>query len=595
MSDRPLKLLLVDQDPIFRLGLRVALEEFPHLQVVSEAETDTAVLQTLAELASQDPTSVDIVILELGNSRSIQSQQLGLQLCRQLKTQYPNLPILLLSSLQDRGLLMAAKATGVGGYCPKGTPISELITAIQEVAAGYSHWHESGQKDTEITRRKDVEKFSGFVFTQRLTKYVENLRSSGIAQIDANLAAVTAQLQTPGLTVLERAVLAGQRRELLASRWLVNHLLATPSRAQLNEQSQSRLFEELPSPPPANFSTSSAIAPSDLTQMQNAPSLLSPRALQATLFASCINKLQYSLQNVTDVALEIDILRPDKKRELLYIILQKVADALDELRSSQIEMQQLSEIKNKILYDLWREATIEFFGKFSRVKVGNTFVEIVNVLLQNAGVVQVEILNKIPLVRELFAYLLFQTDLIVENKSYIAGSFEAKEQAEILLENLLIQVANSVVQPLLNYLADVEDIKHNFYDRKLISSRQIERFRNDLSWKYRLRNYVTEPKAIFESRYELFVFAPRGIAKVSIYAPRTQELRELSGIPLFITLGLEFGDAIAPRLQSLLSFLGSGVVFVLTQIVGRGLGLIVRGILQGIGSVSLLEGKNKKL
>ncbi|RUR84888.1 DUF3685 domain-containing protein [Chlorogloeopsis fritschii PCC 9212] len=595
MSDRPLKLLLVDQDPIFRLGLRVALEEFPYLQVVSEAETDTAVLQTLAELASQDPTSVDIVILELGNSRSIQSQQLGLQLCRQLKTQYPNLPILLLSSLQDRGLLMAAKATGVGGYCPKGTPISELVTAIQEVAAGYSHWHESGQKDTEITRRKDADKFSGFVFTQRLTKYVENLRSSGIAQIDANLAAVTAQLQTPGLTVLERAVLAGQRRELLASRWLVNHLLATPSRAQLNEQSQSRLFEELPSPPPANFSTSSAIAPSDLTQMQNAPSLLSPRALQATLFASCINKLQYPLQNITDVALEIDILRPDKKRELLYIILQKVADALDELRSSQIEMQQLSEIKNKILYDLWREATIEFFGKFSRVKVGNTFVEIVNVLLQNAGVVQVEILNKIPLVRELFAYLLFQTDLIVDNKSYIAGSFEAKEQAEILLENLLIQVANSVVQPLLNYLADVEDIKHNFYDRKLISSRQIERFRNDLSWKYRLRNYVTEPKAIFESRYELFVFAPRGIAKVSIYAPRTQELRELSGIPLFITLGLEFGDAIAPRLQSLLSFLGSGVVFVLTQIVGRGLGLIVRGILQGIGSVSLLEGKNKKL
>ncbi|MFQ4146707.1 DUF3685 domain-containing protein [Chlorogloeopsis sp. ULAP02] len=593
MSDRPLKLLLVDQDPIFRLGLRVALEEFPNLQVVSEAETDTAVLQTLAELALQDPTSVDIVILELGNSRSVQSQQLGLQLCQQLKAQYPNLPVLLLSSLQDRGLLMAAKAIGVDGYCPKGTPLSELVTAIQQVAAGYSHWYESEQRDAENKRRGNRQNVSGFALTRRLTKQLENLRSSGIAQIDANLAAVTAQLQTPGLTVLERAVLAGQRRELLTSRWLVNHLLATPARAQINEQRQSKLFEELPSH--TNISTNSALAPSDLTQTQNAPSLLSPRALQATLFASCINKLQYSLQNVTDIALEIDILRPDKKRELLYIILQKVADALDELRNSQIDVQQLPEIKNKILYDLWREATIEFFGKFSRVKIGNTFVEIVNVLLQSAGVVQVEILNKIPLVRELFAYLLFQTDLVVDNKNYPAVSFEAKEQAEILLENLLIQIANSVMQPLLNYLADVEDIKHNFYDRNLVSSREIERFRNDLSWKYRLRNYVTEPKAIFESRYELFVFAPRGIAKVSIYAPRTQELRELSGIPLFITLGLEFGDAIAPRLQSLLSFLGSGVVFVLTQIVGRGLGLIVRGILQGIGSVSLLEGKNRKL
>ncbi|PMB02802.1 regulator, partial [Fischerella thermalis CCMEE 5328] len=138
------------------------------------------------------------------------------------------------------------------------------------------------------------------------------------------------------------------------------------------------------------------------------------------------------------------------------------------------------------------------------------------------------------------------------------------------------------------------DIKQNFYDRKLISTREIERFRNSLSWKYRIKNLVTEPKAIFESRYDLFVFAPRGIAKTSIYAPRRQELAELSGIRLLVTLGLEFGDAIAPRLQSLLSFLGSGVVFVLTKIVGRGLGLIVRGILQGIGSVSLPEGKNKK-
>ncbi|MFM6040730.1 MAG: DUF3685 domain-containing protein, partial [Sphaerospermopsis kisseleviana] len=36
-------------------------------------------------------------------------------------------------------------------------------------------------------------------------------------------------------------------------------------------------------------------------------------------------------------------------------------------------------------------------------------------------------------------------------------------------------------------------------------------------------------------------------------------------------------------------FLGNGIVFVLTQIIGRGLGLVARGILQGIGSVSFTE------
>ena len=110
-----------------------------------------------------------------------------------------------------------------------------------------------------------------------------------------------------------------------------------------------------------------------------------------------------------------------------------------------------------------------------------------------------------------------------------------------------------------------------------------------------MRNYVSEAQAIFESRYELLVFTPRGIAKISIYAPRNQELAQLSGIPLLVTLALEFRDAIAPRLKSLLSFAGSGIVFVLTQVIGRGLGLIGRGILQGIGSVSLSERKNKNL
>jgi hypothetical protein len=331
----------------------------------------------------------------------------------------------------------------------------------------------------------------------------------------------------------------------------------------------------------------------DAEKWLNSPLPMNSRTLQFALFSSCVTKLQLTLENVTDSPLEIDILREDKKRNLLYLILQKLAKQLDELRTAQVTIEQLESLKSTILFDLWQATVIDFFGKFSQVRVGNQNIEVVDVLLQNPRVIQTEILNKIPFVEELLAYLLFQTDLQIDNHSYAADSSDAKSQALMILENLLIQVANGVIQPLLNYLADVEAIKNNFYTRKLISTREIERFRNDLSWKYRLNNYVNEAKAVFESRYELLVLAPRGIAKTSVYAPRNEELAKLSGIPLFVTLVLEFWDAIAPRLQSLLSFLGSGVVFVLTQVIGRGLGLIGRGILQGIGSVSFQE-KNFK-
>lgn len=167
------------------------------------------------------------------------------------------------------------------------------------------------------------------------------------------------------------------------------------------------------------------------------------------------------------------------------------------------------------------------------------------------------------------------------------------ERAETILQNLLIQLANGVVQPLLNRFADVEEVKQSFYDRRLISTREIERFRNNLSWKYRLENYTGEPEKIFESRYELFVLVSRGIAKISVYAPRSQELKKLSGIPLLVTLVLELRDAIAPRLRAAIAFIGNGFVYVLTQVIGRAIGLIGRGILQGLGG-ALQESKNKR-
>lgn len=569
MSDRPLKLLLIDQDPIFRLGLRVALEAIPNLEAIAVVETDTVALQILAEIAEKDPNQVNLVVLEFGNGRTT-SQQLGLQFCRQLRGLYPNLPILLLSSIQEQGLLLAAKSVGVNGYCPKGTPLPELVAAMQVVADGGSYWFHD--REAIITPNSSLlTPNSSLPFS----KLRNNLRLSGIANIDATLAVVTAQLQVPGLPVLDRAILAGQRRELLAARWLLNRLLFLP---QERQEEQIPLADE----PPVTPSLS-------IQQRQTLSPLLSPGTLQSALFTSCVTKLQFPLINVTDIPLEIDIFREDKKRELLYLILQKLSEQLDELRASQIEINQLHELKNTLIRDLWEIAIIDFFGKFSRIKVANRNIEVVKLLLGNTEVVQREILQKIPLFCELYSYLLFQTELNIDNSSYPVVSAEAKSQALMLLENLLIQVANGVVQPLLNYLADVEEIKQNFYGRQLISTREIERFRNDLSWKYRLKNYINEPKAVFESRYELFVIAPRGIANTSVYAPRNQELVKFSNIPLVVTLLLEFSDAIAPRLKSLLAVFGSGIVFILTQIVGRGLGLIGRGILQGIGSVSSVE------
>ncbi|WP_027401724.1 DUF3685 domain-containing protein [Aphanizomenon flos-aquae] len=564
MSDRLLQFLLIDPDPIFRLGLKVTLEAIPNLQVIADVATDTAALQVLAQVNSQQ---IKLIILELGN------EQLGLQFCKQLKALYPHIPILLLSSKSQPEMLIAAKAIGINGYCPKGISISQLVPILQEVANGGYYWF------TEPVIINSPLPFA---------KLRNNLQNSGINNIDQAINLVTEKLRIPGIPLLNKAILAGQRRELLAARWVVNHLLTIPKERQ--------------KPPPENQLLSFSIQnqdniiklDADVRPSINIPPIVSSRQLQSELFTLCLNKLQFSLENLTNTPLEIDILRENKKRELLYIILKKFFTQVEEIHTFNFDKNQLFNLQNQISLDLWKFAITEFFGNYSRIILDKQEINLVKFLLDKNTDLQTEIINKVPLLFELLSYLLLLTDLYIDNVSYPAGTKESQSQALLILENLLIHTANAVIQPLLNNLADEESIKQNFYNWQMISTREIEKFRNNLSWKYQLYQYITEAQTIFESRYEFFVFSPRGITKISIYAPRNQELAQLSGIPLGVTLILEFRDAISPRIQSLVGFLGTGIVFVLTQIVGKGLGLVGRGILQGIGSVSLSEKGQRK-
>jgi hypothetical protein len=266
------------------------------------------------------------------------------------------------------------------------------------------------------------------------------------------------------------------------------------------------------------------------------------------------------------------------------VILEEIEVLLQDLQFSQIKDAQLVGKKIDLLRDLWSGAITQFFGKYSRIMVKGEEVEIVPILLEDIDRIQAEYLEKIPLFLELINYLVYELPLMIDNRLYAAGTPEAKKRAEMLTQNLIIQLGNGVVNPLLNHFADVVAVKQIFYDEQLITSRKIERFRNDLSWRSRQQQWLGEPKAIFESQYSLLVLEGRGIQKVSVYAPRREELDRLKGWSLVVTLVLEGRDAIAPRLQALVGSVGQALIYVLTHIIVRGIGLVARGVLQGIGN-----------
>lgn len=132
MPSDPLRLLLVEDDELFRLGLRVRLQQEPSIEKVVEAEDG----ETALTIAQQ--SLFDLVILDLGLPGIG-----GIETCRQLKSYQPTLPILILTSWEDSALVNRLIKMGVQGYCVKGIAAESLVLAVRSVVAGASWWDTS--------------------------------------------------------------------------------------------------------------------------------------------------------------------------------------------------------------------------------------------------------------------------------------------------------------------------------------------------------------------------------------------------------------------------------------------------------------------
>lgn len=121
---------LVDDHAIVRQGLRSVLEREADLAVVGEAGTSA---QALALVATSKPR---IVLLDLRLSPSSETE--GIELCARLTGAYPDVSVLVLTTVIDDRLVLEAIHKGARGYVVKEVDTSELVRAIRAVSRGES-------------------------------------------------------------------------------------------------------------------------------------------------------------------------------------------------------------------------------------------------------------------------------------------------------------------------------------------------------------------------------------------------------------------------------------------------------------------------
>ena len=637
MIESPLRLMLVDEDPVFRMGLRIWLEQTAGYRVVAEASQTEDALAILTRRLGQgrdwsemddnqpaeaDPDlAIDLVILDLGLGAGAPAQLPGLQLCGDIKARFPTLPVLVLSAQGEPVLAAAAQQLGADGFGLRSMPVQDLRAWIDHLTGRQPRREDNppaSRPTSPITTSlggdppRMVERPLGrgnqpvgADYRKPWASLRRHLRRSSLQQIEAVMATLEAEQRRGRTDLWTEAVLAGRYRELKAAHWLMETLLATPSLDPPTGTTARPRISTPTSPTPGNRWDSpqnlppfgpSASLPRRSVQSP-APGEARPGALVSEptgdlvrgdlptlVFEQVFRTFQGCLDNTSHIPLETDILREDKKRELLYLTLRKFEDALGAMGQANLPPGQLAEQSSLLLRDVWAATLTDFFGRYYTLQITNLEQPVVPTLMGEAEVVQRSILSRIPLVPELLGHLLFQDALVIDGIPQPATTPQALTHSQRLLEHLLLQVANGVIQPLLNCFADVELLKKNLYQRRLMSSRDIERFRNDLSWRYRWDGLINDPKAIFESQYRLWWFTERGIQTHLIYAPRRDELNSLSGLQRMVTLTIEARDAVAPRFRSAISLVGSGIVYVLTDVIGRGIGLIGRGVLRGVGN-----------
>ncbi len=567
----PIRLFLTSSDPIFQLGLQIGLEQQAAFQVVGMAADADELWPTVARVGLPE-----IFVLDLDPRGRVDPALIIL--CRELKQRY-QLPVVVISGLLESGVVAQLQQIGVKGYAAKGSSLDLLCETLQGVMQGELSGSAlpSSAISGQVSNSTDS---PDAVSGTQINRFKASLRRGSVQHIRQRRQQLSQDLASERIAWWQWVVLSGQLREVKAAQFLVERLF--PVETWTAESPSAPQWPSIPALTPTLKSN-----PDELASEQ------SYRVIKSAVLDQLTARLPAASVNLTGTPLEIDFLRTDKKQELCLIVLKRFEDLLDELRFSGVIKAQLFEKRGLMLRDLWQNALIDFLGKYRTIKsspqsdsaTGLAFVEVVPVLLLDIDAVEANMLRQIPLFAELVDHLIFHSELLLDQQVYPVGSMEAFLQTEALLANTVIQVANAVVQPLVNRFSADDSIRRDFFDRRWLSTREIERFRNALSWKYRVQQWFVAPKDIFESQHRLMVFSETGIKYRAIYAPRDQELRSLSGLPFIITLALEARDAVMPPIQATVTFLGRGFVYLLTQIIGRSIGLVGRGVLQGVGYV----------
>jgi two-component system response regulator DegU len=220
-----IKLLIVDDHPLFRQGVRWALADEDDITIVSEAASGEAALEWIGSAGSTQEPNVMLVDLNLPGIN-------GLEVTRQVRRQYPGIGVVMLSMHESDEQAFNALRAGAAAYRSKDVKPQALVEILRRVARGEYVINDVVLEEPRVASR---------VLTQ-----FRNLPQAVPTPEAADFPIFT-PLSDREIEVLERIAAGGSNKEIadslgISTQTVKNHISSILRKLSLNDRTQAVLF-----------------------------------------------------------------------------------------------------------------------------------------------------------------------------------------------------------------------------------------------------------------------------------------------------------------------------------------------------------------
>ncbi len=390
------------------------------------------------------------------------------------------------------------------------------------------------------------------------------LLTSGLSQINKDLYTIDHLIGKKSINTFYLFILVGRRRELLIAKRLITWLwgpLEVLIESPIKSYNNKNLINK--------YNTDITIKNTSANEIWN------------VIYKRVKDRLQDDLTNSTDELAALFSLNKSKRSNLLRTLLQEFSNIIIKLDSKNNPENGLEEILQSITPELRANTLRNFIDSYDRLKKNGVDVFISDFLVHNAELGILD--DELPSIALIIDPILNNKPILLDGEYLSIEDPRSIIQLETFILNWIFRTAEIVSEEIISSCSEWPELRKYFLNKELVSTRELERKRNHINTKNQLQNLFKKPVRLYESKRLYFTVKNNKIEKIISLEPRDDELKKLDWAQKQIAFTIELRDALAPQVQAIIQYLGDLIVLILTKVVGRSIGLIGRGIAQGMG------------